>query len=99
MTTQHLFTHVPTTLLGIQYCALEFWFAAISYLQSKLTNKANTYNTNACENWWFNPTVFSSVQFIQFHQLHYKSKRPSGHRISCSTLYQTLWQAQFKSAF
>ena len=29
----------------------------------------------------------SSVQFIQFHQIHYKSKRPTGYRISHSTIY------------
>jgi len=30
---------------------------------------------------------FSSFQFIQFHQIHYKSKRPTGYRISHSTIY------------
>ena len=33
---------------------------------------------------------FSSVQFIQFHQIHYKSTRPSGYRISRSKIFQTL---------
>ena len=31
--------------------------------------------------------VFSSVQFIQFHQIHYKSKRPTGYRTSHSAIY------------
>jgi len=30
---------------------------------------------------------FSSVQFIQFHQIDYKSKRPIGYRISHSIIY------------
>jgi len=33
---------------------------------------------------------FSSIQFIEFHQIHYKSKRPIEYRISGSTLSQTL---------
>jgi hypothetical protein len=33
---------------------------------------------------------FNSIQFIQFHQIHYKSKRPIGYRISHSTLYHPL---------
>jgi hypothetical protein len=32
-------------------------------------------------------TVFCSVQFIQFRQIHYKSNRPIGYRISHSTVY------------
>ena len=36
------------------------------------------------------PLQFNSIQFIQFHQIHYKSKRPNGYRISHSKLYQTL---------
>ena len=30
---------------------------------------------------------FSLVQFIQFHQIHYKSKRPTGYRTSHSAIY------------
>ena len=30
---------------------------------------------------------FSSVQFIQFHQIHYKSERPTGYRTSHSAIY------------
>ena len=33
---------------------------------------------------------FNSIQFIQFHQIHYKSKRPNGYRIRHSKLHQTL---------
>ena len=36
------------------------------------------------------PNFRFQIQFIQFHHIHYKSKRPIGYRISHSTLYQTL---------
>jgi hypothetical protein len=32
-------------------------------------------------------TLLISVQFIQFHQIHYKSKRPIGYRTSHSAIY------------
>jgi len=34
---------------------------------------------------------FNSFQFIQFHQIHYKFKRPTGNRIIHNALYQTLY--------
>jgi len=46
---------------------------------SKTTYSAHCYEHSS--------THFSSVQFIQFHQIHYKSKRPIGYRISHSTIY------------
>ena len=39
----------------------------------------------------FNSQQFNSIHFIQFHQIHYESKRRIGYRISCNTLYQTLY--------
>ena len=36
--------------------------------------------------------TLNSIQFIQLCQIHYKSKRPNGYRISRITLYQTLVQ-------
>jgi hypothetical protein len=33
---------------------------------------------------------FNSIQFNKFHQIHYKSKRPIGYKISRSALSQTL---------
>ena len=33
---------------------------------------------------------YNSIHFIQIHQIHYKTKRPTGYRISHNTLYQTL---------
>jgi len=44
--------------------------------------------------YWHCCTIFYlgsfNIQFIQFHQIHYKSKRPIGYRISRNTLYKTL---------
>ena len=38
-----------------------------------------------------NICLYSCIKFIQFHQIHYKSKRPTGYRISRNALYQTLY--------
>ena len=36
---------------------------------------------------WTLSCPICSVQFIQLHQIHYKSKMPIGYRISCSTIH------------